>query len=254
MADNAGMAKDAKTAENQVLFERLKEARLAKALTQSEMAAHLGISRDAYSKYESRTVIPTKHARKAAKVLGLELEYLVSPESIKPKFSNPTQNSAAISTGTIPILVRGTVQAGLFREALEWPRGDWENMEIPANLPYADKELQALKVCGPSMNAWYPDGSYIVFVPTIQLSEGWLPASGQHVLVQRQNEWGEIEATVKEVAYEGRDLVLWPRSDDPAYQKPWRMKAPKQIDPDNTEDPIRITGLVVWAFRRSPGV
>ena len=223
-------------------------------MTQTALANHLGITRDAYSKYEGRTVIPNKHAREAAKVLGVDWEYLVSPESINQKLSNTLHNDVAVSTGTIPIFVRGAVQAGLFREALEWPRDDWETMRIPANLPYADKELQALKVRGPSMNAWYPDGSYIVFVPTIQLSEGWLPASGQHVLVQRTNEWGEVEATVKEVAYEGKDLLLWPKSDDPAHQKPWRLKAPKRIDPDDTSEPIRITGLVVWAFTRSPGV
>jgi repressor LexA len=254
MTDNAEMAKDAKTAENQVLFDRLKSARKSANLTQAAMATRLGVSRDTYSKYESRTVIPNNYAMKAAKALGVDWEYLVSPESIKQKLPSNEHNAVSVSTGTIPIFVRGAVQAGLFREALEWPRDDWETMHIPGNLPYADKELQALKVCGASMNAWYPDGSYIVFVPTIQLSEGWLPATGQHVLVQRTNEWGEVEATVKEVAYEGKDLLLWPRSDDPAHQKPWRMKAPKHIDPDDTSEPIRVTGLVVWAFRRSPGV
>jgi hypothetical protein len=73
-------------------------------------------------------------------------------------------------------------------------------------------------------------------------------------VVQRENEWGEIEATIKEVAYDGQDLLLWPRSEDPGFQKPWRISAPKTQDPDNQSERIRITGLVVWSMRAAPGV
>ena len=104
------------------------------------------------------------------------------------------------------------------------------------------------------MNLWYPEGSYVVICPTIYLSGGWVPATGQHVIVRRKTDWGDIEATVKEIAYDGDDLLLWPRSDDPAFQKPWRIEGPKVKDIFNDDEPIRVTGLVVWSMRAAPGV
>jgi hypothetical protein len=259
-----GMSKTTSIEQNQILFRRLASLRADKYPSQELMAAALSaelgyeISRDRYSKYETRTVIPRPIATAAAKLLGCPLEQLLDPDypdnsDVKEKLPVIGHNGGTELAGTVPVVVIGSLQAGLFREALEWPPDEREILSVPVNMPYADKPLQGFKIVGDSMNDWYPHGSYVVVYPTIHMGEGWMPATGQHVIVQRKNDWGEYEATVKEVAYEGGDLMLWPRSHNPDFKKPWRMKAPAERDPDDHDDNIRITGLVVWSMRRAPG-
>jgi len=185
--------------------------------------------------------------------LDCPLVVLLIPDYVKEKLPEFPQNVMSDLSGTVPVAVVGGVQAGLFKEALETPPEQRGTLFVPVNMPYANKPLKGFKVVGDSMNAWYPDGSFVVVCPSIYLGEGWLPATGQHVLVQRRNEWGEFEATVKEVAYDGDDLLLWPRSHNPSFHKPWRISGPKEIDPDSSEEPIRVTGLVVWSISRAPG-
>lgn len=236
-----------------ILIERLKKLRETAGLTQVQIARQLGIERDAYAKYETRSVIPPEIAARASQIFNVPLNFLVSSDSLSEKLAIKEHNGLHALVGTVPVLVVGAVQAGVFREAFEWAPEEQKKLAMPVDVPYSDKPLQGLKVIGPSMNKWYPEGSYVVILPTIYLSSGWVPSTGQHVIVQRTNEWGEVEATIKEVAYEGDDLVLWPRSEDPLFQKPWRM-TPPAVDPDNQADPIRITGLVVWSMRAAPGV
>jgi transcriptional regulator with XRE-family HTH domain len=247
------MPRALKSPEKAQLLARLKAARKEAGLTQLEVAKLLEIDRDTYAKYETRTVIPTEVAQRAAPILGVHFTYLVALEGNGDR--TPThRHDSSNALSTRPVIVRGEIQAGVFREAIELPPEEQTRLMVPLGIPYSDKPLEGLRVIGPSMNKWYPEGSYVIVLPTIHLSSGWVPAPGQHVVVQRENEWGEIEATIKEVAYDGQDLLLWPRSEDPGFQKPWRISAPKTQDPDNQSERIRITGLVVWSMRAAPGV
>lgn len=248
------MAKPNTPLDKTVLLQRLSDAREAANLTQAAMAKLLGIGRDRYAKYETRSVIPIELAVKAAQFLNRPFEYFITADPVNEKFPITSQTGVSPMTGTVAVMVVGAVQAGMFREALEWAPERQERLAIPVEVPYSDKPLQALKVVGPSMNKWYPEGSYVVVVPTIHLSAGWTPSTGQHVVVQRWNGFGEYEATVKEVAYEGDDLLLWPRSDDPGFQKAWKIQPPKHHDADDHSEPLRITGLVVYSMRAAPGV
>jgi|GEM_PF-1547379 len=147
--------------------------------------------------------------------------------------------------------VIGILQAGLFRTAEELPPEERKSLALPANIPYSDHDLGAFKVLGPSMDQFYPDGSYVIVAPSIGLGSGWVPESGQHVIVQRRNSWGEFEATIKEVRYDGDKVMLWPRSNHPDFQKPWEL-TPEPPSEDAGADGIRITGLVVWFVGRAP--
>lgn len=247
------MTRPTKPSDKAVLFKRLADARDAAGLTQQQAADFLGINRDRYSKYEGRSVIPVDFAVRIAERLGKPFEYFVRVDPVNEIFPTSPHTDISPFAGTRPVMAVGAVQAGMFREALEWEPDRQERLAIPVDIPYSDKPLKALKVVGPSMNMWYPDGSYVVLVPTIHLPGGWLPATGQHVIAQRRNEWGEFEATIKEIAYDGNDILLWPRSDHPDFQKPWRETAPKLLGNDDDE-PLRITGLVVYSMKAAPGV
>jgi transcriptional regulator with XRE-family HTH domain len=250
------MRKPPKSFDKVELQRRLKKSRQAAGLTQRELARALDMDRDAYAKYESRpnSIIPAELAMRAGPLLSVPFEYLIAVDAVNEKLGITPKNGISNLTGTMLISVKGEVQAGVFREAVEWGPEEQQALAIPIGVPYSDKPLQGLKVVGPSMNLWYPEGSYVVILPTIHLSAGWVPSTGQHVIVQRANDWGELEFTVKEVAYEGDDLLLWPRSSDPAFQKAWRLSPPTTRDPDDHEEKIRITGLVVWSVRPGPGV
>lgn len=71
------------------------------------------------------------------------------------------------------------------------------------------------------MNALYPHGS---IVECVKLMAGAELKSGKRVVVVRQREDFEVEATVKEYVVDGEGVEwLWPRSYHPEFQQPWRM-------------------------------
>lgn len=233
--------------------ERLVEIRERAGLTQEEMADKLGVSRDRYAKWETRSRIPVEYAVKVADIFKADVTGLLTGHPVKEILPSLSQTPVPGFLGTVPVEVVGAVQAGLFKRSTEWPPGDRETLAMPVNVPYSDKPLQALKVVGPSMDMWYPDGSYVVVLPSIYLGEGWIPTTGQHVVVTR-TAWDEHEATIKEVAYDGDDLLLYPRSHHPDFQNPWRIPIRRHgIAPADGYEGMRISGLVVWAMRRAPG-
>lgn len=133
----------------------------------------------------------------------------------------------------------GEVAAGVWREALEWPRGEW--LPLPMALldsRYPNAERRALRVCGDSMDELYPDGSYIVYVALAEI--GRKPQPGDRVIVLRHRHDG-TEATVKEFRRDGKRKWLVPRSSNPAHQA-------FEIDAGKGET-IEVMGLVVSSQR-----
>jgi transcriptional regulator with XRE-family HTH domain len=242
-----------KSEQKRILCGRLKALREDSDFTQEYVARRIGAARDAYAKYEFRSVIPPDLAVKAAELFDVSPLYLLSVDAVKEKFASGGQSVPAHFASTIRVELIGAVEAGRFKKSIEWPPEDREFLQVPANIPYADKPLKAFQVVGPSMEEWYPDGTYLVVCPSLYLGEGWIPTAGQHVIVQRLA-YDEAEATVKEVAYEGDDLLLWPRSRHPDFQKPWRIPIRRNgVAPADDFEGVRITGLVIWAMRRAPG-
>lgn len=156
-----------------------------------------------------------------------------------------------------PIYVRGAVQAGTWREALEWPRDDWYPIAIPPGDPHGELSRFGLSVRGPSMNAVYPDGATLICVRFSDLGRG--PESGDRVICQRHNPNGMIEATVKEFVIDDGIAWLWPRSYHPEHQTPIRLPdLPARSDelayllgddpPDREAEAIELIALVVGSY------
>ncbi len=136
--------------------------------------------------------------------------------------------------------VVGSVEAGAFREAVEWDESLWYAVDVP--VPDRFRKLaKALEVRGTSMNLEYPEGSIAVWVDVM---DSRAPAHEDHVIVYSYAADDSIEATVKELRIVNGKRWLWPRSSDPAHQAP--------IDADNPPSHvarIEIKGLVLGGYK-----
>jgi transcriptional regulator with XRE-family HTH domain len=59
-------------------IQRVKELRVARGMTQQEMADALGISLDRYKKYENRSVLPPYLLDRFAAVVNKDITYVVT--------------------------------------------------------------------------------------------------------------------------------------------------------------------------------
>lgn len=165
------------------------------------------------------------------------------------------RRAARIAGGRVlkMIEVAGIVHAGMFKQSIELPPDERYTIQEYIQPPFDRMNVQAFKVRGTSMDRVYPDGSLVLVVDAMELGDGWRPRDGQRVLVQRHNQWGEVECTIKEVAWEGDDLLLWPRSHDPSFAQPWKAILPEGDGSfDEHSDNIRVTGLVIRGIIPEP--
>lgn len=139
--------------------------------------------------------------------------------------------------------VAGHVEAGAFREAIEWDQSLWYAVDVP--VPDRFRRLaKALEVRGPSMNMDYPPGSIVIWVDVLDSRP---PRDGDHVIVYAYAADETVEATVKELRVVEGKRWLWPKSYDPGFQAP--------IDPENPSDHIvriEMQGIVVGDYRPRP--
>lgn len=143
-------------------------------------------------------------------------------------------------TRPVPIWVVGYLQAGQFREAIEWDRSRWYEVDVPVPERFR-RMAKALEIRGDSMNLEYPPGSVAIWVDMLDSR----PARhGDHVVVYAYRADGKIEATVKEFRLDGMTKWLWPRSSDPAHQAPIDLDNP----PEGIET-VEIKGLVIGGYR-----
>ncbi|MFT8484278.1 MAG: helix-turn-helix domain-containing protein [Gluconobacter cerinus] len=152
---------------------------------------------------------------------------------------------------TTRIEVRGDVQAGVWREAIEWPAVDWYAITVPIDTAYQGFHRYGLKVCGQSMNKVFPEGSVVVVINFGDL--GRLPKTGDFVVaVQRCEKTDQYEATVKAVQIrDDGTVILWPQSWDPAFQTP--VVLPPQDGHDHAGVPdVAIQALVVGSYQANP--
>ena len=147
----------------------------------------------------------------------------------------------AESSPITAVRIIGHIQAGDWRESLEWPQ-DEQTRTVPINDNRFDpKTLFGLEVRGDSMNQEYHERDILVcrrFDPTSEL-----PPIGKRVVVQRHDSNGLVEATVK--ALEVDDFgVGWlaPKSSNPIHE------SIKFNDGDNDGD-HEIIGVVVLSYR-----
>ena len=150
---------------------------------------------------------------------------------------------------SIPVV--GSVQAGIFSEALEWDASRRYNIQIPIDDGYPiELSRYALEVKGQSMNRVFSDGSLVSVIDFDVL--GRPPETGDYVVVMRRDSHGPgFEATIK--ALQIRDdgsACLWPQSNDPNFQQPFIIPAPDCDEPNCAGYPdIQIKGLVVSSIK-----
>lgn len=139
------------------------------------------------------------------------------------------------------VWVSGAIEAGLFKEAVEWDREEWFPVDVPVPERFQGR-AKALLVRGTSMNIDYPDGSIAIWVSMLDFRP---PRDRDDVVVYSYRRDGTVEATLKEYRVdEHGERWLWPRSHDPQHQAPVNTRTP----PDDIRD-IEIVGIVIGSYR-----
>ncbi|WP_374139451.1 LexA family protein [Sphingomonas sp.] len=138
------------------------------------------------------------------------------------------------------IWVVGYVEAGVFREAVEWESSQWRAIDVPVPSRFQHVS-KALEVRGRSMDLEYPEGSVVIWVDIINSRA---PVSGDHVIAYAYAKDGSVEATVKELRVNDDQVWLWPKSSSPDHQVPINV-----TEPPEGVSTIEIKGLVVGGYR-----
>lgn len=151
-----------------------------------------------------------------------------------------------ITSNAISVAVRGAVQAGVWTDAVEFPEDDWEIITVPR--PDGHREYFGLKVKGNSMNLEYPEGTILICVP--MYSYNYPIETGDHLIIRRWNECGQVEATVKELLV-GPDGRRWlcPKSTDPAWTPILVPETPHGFSETGNESRLEVSAIVVADYR-----
>lgn len=227
--------------------ERLKAAREAYPFARaSEAARWLGVKEPTYLAHENGSRgFTSKDGDKYASRFKVDYTWLMTGRgSMKAtKYNGPVTFSAvkpdlngrALTT----INVIGSIQAGVWVEALEWPQRDQYELDLPIPQRYQGAPVVAFEVHGPSMDMVYPDGSVVVCVKFLDL--GRRPRHMERVVALRQRN-GEMEATIKEYRIDSDGTArLWPRSTHPQHQTPTDLRP--------GDDDLQVAYLVIGSYR-----
>lgn len=214
--------------------ERLKAAREAAGYdTASAAAEAMGTALSTYLQHENGIRgFPAPKAQKYARFFRTSPEWLLYGKGEKPA-PNGEQVVKRV-TRLVPVL--GDVQAGAWTEVLEEASSE---EVVPVYLAgFEGARLFALRIKGPSMDKFYPDGTMVIVCPAAEIGI----REGDHVVVRRR-QGAFCETTVKEVAKDRQGIALWPRSLDPAFQEPLRLVTSPEAD-----DGPEIVGVVVSSY------
>jgi transcriptional regulator with XRE-family HTH domain len=206
---------------------RIKDLRLERGLTQTQLGEMLGTTSATIQRLETgKRQLTQKWVEKISSILGVEVSEL---------FGN------ILPTTNVGVSVIGEVQAGVWKEVdvLDEPRHP--TLPIGPDPRYIDFPQYALLVQGTSMNKVFAPGSYIVCVPLADL--GREPRDGDIVVVERRRK-GMVETTVKRLSISRQKVVLLPESTDPRFQTPVEM------DGNADHDEIAVTALVVGRYEQ----
>jgi len=202
-----------------LLLSRIQERLTATGMSERKACITAGVGLNTIRHIRSRGHAPKPaNLQKLAVALGVNPSYFLDVAAGNSELDPPPQKADALPVNTV--FVKGTVQAGLWQEALEWPASDWRAINIPTDSRFAGAERFGLLVSGESMNRIYPDGSIAIAVRLDAI--GRMPRSGERVVaIKRSNSGSGVEATIKrfEETADGRK-ILWPESYNPDFQVP----------------------------------
>lgn len=219
-------------------------------MTLEEVASKAGTDKTQISKLESGSRrLTLDWLRRLSRALGVSLNDLLAPppgvDGRQPRPHRPRaggKSARSLAEGTaafIPVMVRGQVQAGAWRPALEWAPDDWYPVTVPLDPRFPGVKRFGLEVRGPAMDLLYPEGTILICVRLEELERA--PVPGQRVIVERRNGNGLIEATVKEYQLDSQGKAwLVPRSSDSRYQAPVALEGSGEI---------RIVALVIGSYK-----
>ncbi len=217
---------------------RLKDARSAAGLNQAALAHRLGLERETYAKYESRSLLPHDLLPQTAKTLGVSIAYLLTgKDGDSPLPAAPVQDPEIIETANdsftlIPVFdVRAAAGAGAFADSEDILYHHPLRSQWLARLTTAPAAMLALiEVDGDSM--W----------PTLH--------SGDHVLLNRAETWYSRDGIyaldigdglqIKRLAMHPVTRGITVKSDNPDY--------PSFEGIDASE--LRILGRAIWLGRK----
>lgn len=134
-----------------------------------------------------------------------------------------------------------SVQAGVWREAVEWEAEDMYRVKVGA--PLVDGERFGAVVEGRSMDRTIPPGTILECVPIP--ASGILPQSGDYVIVERvRNDLHEVTCKRLNQREDG-DFELVAESTLPEFAEPWHIGQP-DFQHEN-DDEVRVVALVIRA-------
>jgi transcriptional regulator with XRE-family HTH domain len=216
------------------IAKKIKDLRTMMNLKQRELAEKIGggVLQSTVSQWERGKQEPNaENNLKLANLAG------VAPHEW---LNLPALGESTVRQRRVPVV--GVLQAGAWREAVEFPEDDQRLIEAPIpdmidGIPTRRLELQAFEVSGSSMNRVYPEGTIVYAASTMSYRE---PESDDRVIVIRRDKHGLVEATLKEliIGDDGKKW-LWPRSYDPEHQAPL---------PYANGDDVTVSGIVVAAL------
>jgi transcriptional regulator with XRE-family HTH domain len=237
------------------LGKQIKRWREERGMSQDDLALRVGVTQPTIAALESGKSRGTKHISKFARALGVSVDALESEESSKSNLSTGKRGqNGSVSKKSAPdfslsakplssIRVTGAVQAGAWREALEWDPAD--QYELPVALPeqYRNIPVFGFEVHGPSMEKVYKHGTVIMAVRYIDL--GREPGERERVVAQRFKAH-LVEASVKTFRRDASGVAhLWPESNHPAFQ------TPLDLDPGEGEE-VQVTHKVIGSISFEP--
>jgi repressor LexA len=225
---------------------RIRQMRESRKLSQQKLAELVGTSQPQINRLETGE-------------RGLDQSWLFKlAQALRCQPADLLPAVADEAPGMIPVLrVRfvGDVQAGVFREALEWEEDRQYDLDMPVEPAFHRYPVFGLEVYGDSMNRIFPHGTKLACVRLLDLGDDFELESGKYVVVLRHVDHGldKMEATVKQYEVDqNRTAWLWPRSDNPEFQSPIKVLDTIRGELDETvdrNDEIRIWALVIGFYR-----
>ena len=191
-----------------------------------------------------------------AQVLGVPVAILISEISHQGerRAADDVETGVSSALSVSQVQVCGEVQAGVWKEAQEWPASDWYGITVPYDAAYASLKRYGLVVKGQSMNRVFQEGSVVIVVNFSEL--GRRPRNGDYVVaMQRSTMSDSFEATIKAVQIKDNgQMVLWPQSTEPEFQTPIILPAPEEtVCHSAAESPdVTILALVIGSYMPMP--
>lgn len=195
---------------------RLQDARIAAGFrTRQQFSSTHGINDSVYSRHESGDRMPQRSTvLRYSQLLKVSVGWLLSGEG-DSQSPPPTIPGGRPPLQIEYVMVTGAVQAGEWRESLEWPQEDHYAVPVIPSKRFPGVERYAAEVRGDSMSQKFPDGNIVFLVRFADISQQ--PQHGQYVLVQRTDPNSMVEATLKRLDIRGGVAWLMPESDDPQF-------------------------------------